>query len=567
MPLNPVDKRLLEHLHVEYGELIVDYLQTAQVLLGSGLEPPRLGGTVMYCLREALKAILDSSDLRGGEWRKVSREAIRSFDRYVEVRDLPGEDDLRAFDELSERMRDIASFHQKANLAHQQLDEVFVYRTGSGPLPFAHTRFRALWDRVNSGLHRDVSIESSREAWSETLAVLRLLFMPSEVRRPEIERLAQLSDPSPDDLKELTDLLATPNDHQAFFLRVNSPTWLPLLYESGHLSPPEDGGMWPAAAAFERLSKDYPQDVENWFERLYADSGQNPIVAAVMTRASSRVGKPALSVALQALKDHPKQTNLVIFGAIAVERHVSAEDRLVAEFADAMLNTDHEAAWAHFEPRLRHLAAGTNGANAASRIELLCNKLRTVERFDLDRFRQDAGGFIAEVAHDPPYPSRGSVLLAGLIEVVRAAQEFLTAAEILDALQRLPSSLARVRSWVLATSPDAQCDLQVAEVERAISSRFPTGDDMRLIDQILQECHPSSYTSLWREALGSAPAIDQVGSALAALDIPRDWLRNRNWVSLLPQEVTGEWQSTCAILDSPYGPITRDDFEHPQTGW
>ena len=554
MPLNPVDKRLFEHLQVEYGERVGDFLQTAQLLLSSGLELPRLGGAVMYCLREALKAILDSSDLRGGEWRKVSREAIRAFDRYAEARNLPGEDIQRAFDELSERMRDIDGFHQKANLAYQQLDEVFVYRTGSGPLPFAHGRFHDLWDQVNSGLHRDVSIESSREAWSETLAVLRQLFMPSEVRRPEIERLAQLPDPSLDDLKELTGLLATPNDHRAFFLRVNSPTWLPLLYESGHLAPPEAGGMWPAAAAFERLAADYPQDVEYWFERIYADSGQTPAVAGVLTWASCRVGRPALSVALQALKDHPRHTNLVMFGASAVEDHVPAQDDLVAEFADVILNRDQKSAWAHFKPLLRHLAEVTNETNAVSRIELLCNKLRTVERFDLDRFQHDVGGFIAEVAHDPPYPSRGSVLLAGLVDLLSAAQEFLSAAELLKTLRKLPSSLARVRSWALATSSDAQCDLQVAEVEKAISSRFPTGDDMRLIDQIVQNCESSSYASTWSDALGSAPAIDQVGSALAALDIPRDWLRNRNWIALLPQEATGDWQSTCAILDSQYGP-------------
>ena len=267
---------------------------------------------------------------------------------------------------------------------------------------------------------------------------------------------------------------------------------------------------------------------------------------------------------LQALKDHPKHTDLAMVAVSRVCECASPEDELVEDFADEMLNKDDPLAWAAFEPLLECLAEGTNRSNAARRIELLCNKLRTIDHLDLGMFEWNFGGFIVDIARDPPYPSRTSALLVGLIGVLAKASESLSASEIMDALQRLPSSLSRVRSWVLAESVGDGCALPVAEVERAIESRFPTGDDMRLIDRILERCEPSTYTNPWRGALGPAPKVEEVGRALAASDVPREWNQKRAWVALLPTRFALRWSAICDVLDARYGQITRDDFERFQ---
>ena len=81
------------------------------------------------------------------------------------------------------------------------------------------------------------------------------------------------------------------------------------------------------------------------------------------------------------------------------------------------------------------------------------------------------------------------------------------------------------------------------EVTHAISSRFPTGDDLALVDRAVRDCEPSSYTLPWNEALGEAPNITQVGNALREYDIPSEWSRSAEWALLLPPHVAGGWAS------------------------
>ena len=204
---------------------------------------------------------------------------------------------------------------------------------------------------------------------------------------------------------------------------------------------------------------------------------------------------------------------------------------------------------------------GTEATNATRRIELLCNKLRTADQSDLDVFDWNYGGSIAEIAKDRFHSRRVSALVSGLIDVLTKASEFLSAQEMIDALDRLPFQLSRVRSWVLTESLDDRCDLPVAEVQDSIESRFPTGDDMRLIDRIAEKCEPSYYADLWQEALGTAPRVGEVGRALAARDVPEEWRRKQAWAALLPREVVLDWSAACDILNSRYGQVTRHDFE------
>ena len=558
-----LDMPLVEHLRIEYGQRVVGFLRTAQDLLDSGLESPRLGEAVAYCLREAIGAILDSSSISKGGWNKVSREVVGAFEPLVGVRDLTSKSARGAFEELATRIKALEQFHQQASVADQQLDEILIHRTGFGPTPQARRRFKSLWERLNRDAHGDATIEDAQEMALEGFAVLRQIFMPPKVRHVEIERLAQISRPSRDDHSQVVELLGRPNDQRAFFEKVSSLAWFPLLYESGHLYPSKGERMWPLTFALRRFAADYPDETKDWIERLYTDRGQDPIVAETLLRTCTLMGEPGLGVVLQVVKDHPKQNDFVMFAASAVGEFASPKDQLVEEFADEILNRE-QVAWRDFKPLLKHFADGADRSNAARRIELICNKLRTVDPLDLDRFEVDIGGSVADVAQDPPYHSRAGVLMASLIEVLERARESLSSGRILDALQRLPSSLSRVSSWVLAESLGDDCVLSVAEVEKAIGARFPTGDDLRLIVRILEQCEPSLYINPWRDALGPAPTIEEVGRALSTYSIPRDWLRKRAWVALLPPESALNWSTTCDILESRYGQIARDDFDQPR---
>ena len=521
------------------------------------------------CLRGAIDTILKSSYLptkSKGEWGKLSREVVRAFEPLASAGDLNSEEARHSFDELAARVGELDRFHQQdKGSVTRQLEDVLSRRTGFDLTPSARDRFQVLWDRLNYGIHRGATIEDAREMTYECFAVLRQLFTPPQVRHSEIERLARIVEPSPEDHRQLVGFLATPNNQRAFFERVDSLAWFPLLYESGHLYPSGADRMWPAAPAFERFASDNPDAIKQWFGKVYADRGEDPNVAWLLVQGGLSMGEVCLEVALQAVKDHPEDRNVLRLGVFGVKKCAAPESQWVETFADELLNMGNESPGRDFGSLVDSLAEGINAANAARRIELLCNKLRTVDQSDLDVFDWHHGGSIADMARDPYRPRRISVLVAGLIDVLSKASEFLSASEVIDALTRLPSKLYRVRSWVLAESLDDRCDLPVAEVQKGIGSRFPTGDDMRLIDRIGEKCKPSSYTDLWRQALGTAPGVGEVGRALAAGDVPEEWRRKQAWTALLPGDVVSDWSAACDILNSRYGQITRDAFEQHES--
>ena len=560
---------LVDHLRIEYGDRVADYLRTAQDLLDSRLESPSLGEAVVSCLRGAIETVLKSSYFptkSKGEWGKLSREVVGAFELLDSASDLTGAEARRSFDELAARIGELDRFHQQERgSVIRQLEDVLSRRTGFNLTPSAGERFQILWDRLNFGIHRGATVEDAREMTSECFAVLRQLFTPPQVRHSEIERLARVVEPSPEDHLQLVDFLATPNNQRAFFERVESLAWFPLLYESGHLYPSGDDRMWPAAAAFERLASDNPDEIKQWFEKLYADRGEDPMVAWLLLQGCLSMGEVCLEVALQAVKDHPEDRMVLMLGVRAVEKCAAPESRWVETFADELLNMGNESTGRDFGSLVDSLAEGIDAANAARRIELLCNKLRTVDQSDLDVFDWHHGGSIADMARDPYGPRRISVLVAGLIDVLSKASEFLSASEVIGALTRLPSKLYRVRSWVLAESLDDRCDIPVVEVQRGIESRFPTGDDMRLIDRIGEKREPSSYTDIWRQALGTAPGVEEVGRALAAREVPEEWRRKQAWTALLPRETVLDWSAACDILNSRYGQITRHTFEQSES--
>ena len=119
----------------------------------------------------------------------------------------------------------------------------------------------------------------------------------------------------------------------------------------------------------------------------------------------------------------------------------------------------------------------------------------------------------------------------------------------------------RLRAWALGQAPDVDPELLIEEIEQAISTRRPTGDDLALVDRAVRECESSGYVVRWRDALGAAPTIEQAGEASSAETLPLEWNRAVWWCALLPDEVTAVWATARDIITVPYGPPDRSSLE------
>ena len=564
----PPEPDLLEHLRVEFGQdgqRAADLLEDAHAQLVARTPARRIREIVGHCLREAMKAILDSVDSgESGRWRHLSREVVDAGRRYERAEGLPGEDFEGARRDLLARIDHLRRFHDEGQGLHEKrLIEVVVRRTGTEPLS-AGTRpvrtYQNLLGRLNTTAHGGTTQESAEELWSECTAILRRLFLPPDIRRPELEGLAEIPQPAIADTEAVVGLVSSPGHLRYFLGKVESPAWLEALGEAGVLDPTNSDGAWPPHAAAARLAKRYPAEVAAWLQNMYRSCGKSPVAAAHIVRAAGDAGEPALSLALAAAMDHPEDHRVLPFAVLAAEK-ADASSALVADLADVILNPRNWAAARFAEQLLEPISAGVNEDNYQRRIAILVHKLRKLPDSDhlLWNLRSQPSGSIADT---PEYPldDRSPALLSCLVRLLESAWAWTSADELLDALSTLPetSLRQRLRAWVLANAPDADPGLIVEEIEHAIDSRTPTGDDLALLDRAAANCDRSMCAARWREALGAAPDVEQAGRALAEDDVPAEWRRAMRWVPLLPAEAAADWATACDILAARYRRTSRE---------
>ena len=572
MALQPLEPELLDHLRVEFGRhghRAAELLSDAHAHLVSNTPMFRLREVVAHCLRQAMTSILDS--VRSGEaggWRHVSREVVDARRRYGMAAGLPGEDAAGALRNLLSSIDDLSRFHDEEEGQHERrLIAVMMSRTGTMPLSAGANPVRDCQDllrRLNRAAHGGTVQESPEELWAECAVILRRLFLPPEIRHAELERLAQIAHPTTDDTGAVLGLVSSPGHLRHFLGKVASPAWLEALGATGVLAPPDTDGPWPPHAAVARLAERYPGEIAAWLKDMYQSHGTNSVAATAICHAAVEAGGPALGLLLTAVRDHQEHAWIVTSGVRAAER-AEASDALVEDLADVILNPNSWAAARFVKPLLDQIAAGVDEDNSQRRITILVHKVRALPDGDplLRKLKRDRSGSIADTS-GPSRDNRSRSLLSCLLRLLEGAWEWTSTSDLLDTLDRLPetSLRQRLRAWVLANAPGADAGLITGEIEHAISSRAPTGDDLALLDRAAADCDLSICAARWRDALGVAPDVEQAGRALAADDVPRDWLRARRWVPLLPVDATGSWATACEILAARYGRPSREGLVH-----
>lgn len=565
-------RRLIEELG-EHGRRAVEFLETAHSLLGYAPQSAlRVGQAVAYCIREAMTEIPEAAGTGDpGAWKDVSRRVVKARERYRLVEGLPGPDAEQGLRELLAQIDDLASCHYQQGVHQRRLDKVMSDIMGDAPLSVGAAPARAYQDllgRVNDAVHGHSRPVSGEQLWSECLAALHRLFLAPEVRFAELERLAQIESPTEQDRGAVIELLVSPEHLRRFLNSVASPAWLILLAETGHLDPPADTRTnWPAHQAVRRLAATHPDEVVYWLEEMTRQHGSDPISADHLARAALGVGEPAAGLVLSIVQAHQQHPGILLCGVHAAGQLPSSDD-LVETFADVLLN---EGSWARAtwpNPLLKQLADGVSEVNARRRIELVCHKIRSVPEDDLDIWsrRHDPSGSIADLG-DSDSQDRFPALLSCLTDIVARSWGWIPPENLLEAALLLPDDLSqRLRAWILARAPNVSDTLLGDEITAAIASRFPTGDDLALVDRAVSGCRPSGYTHQWRAALGNAPSINQLGHALGADDIPRGWIQGSEWASLLPAAAAGQWTTVSDVLEPLFGPTRPRLEQQPDSG-
>jgi hypothetical protein len=570
-----LDEGLLDHLVVEFfdhGRQAVEFLRSAQALVSAPpAGVPRVDNVIAYCLREAMKIIPASQDVGGGgQWRTKSRSVVDAKRRYELTRGLPGEDSDSALRDLLTCIDDMALTHQEESIHQKRLIAVIVNRTGAQPLASGVEPVRVYQDiltRLDEAVHpghREVGIEEARQLWTDCVAILRQLFLPPEVRHRELDVLAAVDSPGPYDVSKLVALLAGPNHLHYFLSKIQTPAWLDILAESTLLEPPTGQAAWPVFAAVTALKDEHGLEVAAVLMRMMEEWGSHPQQAFYLTQAGVDLGAHGREVVLCALGKHRRLPGISNFAVLAASRGDPSDD-FVESVAEIVLD---RAGWddtsLYPEPLLHSLVAGLTSENYATRIKLLCYKLRKVPQDNLDRqyfFFDNIDHLGDEI---PPYRRRVPfyALLETLVESLKKALEWAPFDDLLQAISPLPDDIKnRVRPWLLGTVSSVEPEDLISEVAGAISSRYPTSDDLRVVDRAVIECDTNEYVNRWSDAVGTPPTVAELSAALAANEVPSSWRRVFLWSALLPPQATTAWTTAVAIMSAAYGQPSRETLE------
>ena len=578
------EAQLLNHLTIEFGthgREAVEFLRTASALISSIEQkptgtPPRIGETIVYCLREAMKRILHSQAApHTVKRRDVTRGLFESKKRYDLCQGVTGTDEQGALKDLLGKIDQLEETHEEGPLHKQRLIAAIVERAGTHPLAASDAvdEYLRVVRRLDKGLHVSSSTQDAAALWAACVGVLRRLFQPPQTRNEELDGLAQTAEATGEHVKRARDLITTPTHLSYFLARIPTPTWIDALCQAGIIDMATGEGMWPAFGAAKRLSRQHPTEVMKWLTGTYVKACRSVECARAIADAALHVGADGLSLVCRIATEYPSEPGIAHFACEAA-KGVDASSQILDRLSDIVLNHTAHSFRREIEEIADRLVRGVDRCNGERRLTLLSHKIEAVSTEDLARQRREhteEGSITARM--DDGRGDRFEILLSALIGVCRQARRWMGTVDLIGMLEDLPERIrVRVRCWLLGTGEDVEVELLIAELGDAISRRRPHGDDLWMIDRVSKETDPANYVDRWVAALGPAPKVEDVGRAIGGGEPREEWWRAYYWVPLVFDDVVPtEWAEVLSLLSAKYGEWRREDLALKQPifshGW
>lgn len=583
----------------EAGAKARGFLETAQQLLGSDAPAvPRRGEVVAYCVRQAADSILDTagSSSEDQRWEDLSRKAVDAFKEYERERRFTEDGSDAALTDalagLRAAMGALDRFHEdaptrsqrRAAAAHARLTGSTAVGEGLDPIKY----FLKVRKRAANKLHSTCSVEDAERLLSECVDAMLGFLRSTADKSGELAELAGRASPGSAELEAARRLIITDGDLVEFLGSVADPEWLVLLYQNGLLNLPggqgDQGGWWAARTAAIRLSGPHRQKVAEWLAGAADENQDDPARGAAVADVLLGMAEPEFDTALRIAERHPRDPSILRHFTRALEGADPSDpivERCAYIFLNALIPEDQQEERPVYTGRnrtsgdminlLRMLSDGANQQNAGARIRLLLAKTEGMplrygafSLFPMGRDRRLPISSLVGVDPDELDDEHWHTVGGCLVSISARAMGWLPAAELLEIAKQAPDELAgRLRTWILATSPDADPDAMTAEIEQAVASRSPNSDDIALLDRIAQELGPDALTDRWRAALGDPPTVAEASRALASNGLLPGWRYPYLWSGLLPEAAAEAWAEAPAtqILAAQIGePETRDYY-------
>lgn len=575
--LTDLSDEVMAHIAVEFGEhgtRATEFLSAAHSILTLGVPIPAQGELAAYSIREALKSLLETQATfvrhqtpGAASWATLSRRVAKAHAEWEDT--SIASDDVRAdaMKNLTVAIREMSEFHETEDLNRRRLLAVLVDRSGS--VPFGDgvqlvDEYGSLIRTANTSLHGAASIEQATDYWRRVVDLLTRLFMPHPLRDQRLTELAHAADPDEQDLRQLTQLIVSPAHLETFLRSLDSAAWLPLLVDSGLLDPPETQTWWPGHTLVQVLGESHPADTLAALEQLFSRAPRKPAAVAAVAWAAYRLGAPGRPLLLACLTKNPEA---VAHLAIDQARAGDPSDAFVERVAKTVLRPDVLSADRYPDPLIEALVAGAGDGNVRDRIAIVTHAIELFERRATDAasgkdpwfwlgYERGISVATGRQLHSRDFPDRLLPVLADLLGVGLSSLSYSELSSLLAPLsERLRQ---RLTPWTLSREGlDVDPGDLLDEIARGVTTRFPSIDDVSLVDRAVELHGQDAVDECIGRAYGEAPQGSAVDEFRGGYAWPNDWRYRLMW-SPLASRPDAAWADAFAAMQEQLGEPSRD---------
>ena len=525
------------------GERAREFLETAEALVGPmAVALPKSPELVAYALREALTSITGSAG--GSRVRQVARDVLAA----AEAANVAVADGMVTRAGLFDAIDRLREFVHAPDVHGTRMIRLIESRTGHEPLrldPDPVAEYQSLVGATTTALHSRA--EDSEALVNRVFELLGRLFAPPDVALGDLDRFVAITNPTAQDAVDLASLLVSAAHLRYFGQRASAPGWLEVLRGSPLALPDQRWPGWPVGDLVLSVAAEDPVLAARWLEETVNERPLDQTSAFEFARIAAGIGRSALSVLVNILKQCPTNKSVGAFAHQALES-LEVDEAQVEDFTDALLN-DLSDEWRTGQV-VTILAAGATVENFERRLTLVGHKLRRQERINPGCLSTGLYGVgpLADVLVQSDLLNSVEYLIAGAAAVVRNALTAGAGDAVLQGVEQLPTLVKkRMRAWLLGAPRLGSTTDAITAVTEEIATIAATSDHLEVIDRAWSD-DPDAAADAWAVAMGTPPP--QAVLELWLVDDARraNLWRLRTWCTALPESVTLPWQPAAEAV-------------------